>query len=438
MLTVFAVFAFCMSIPLMRAATGLSLRRWTIPVVFWWTYVAMIFAPSFFVFVNHAHPAKSHYFLSVMSVLLTVPLGVGAMNIMTSFRKSEIKAFWDKPVQERKIDVSSALVYSLILAAAVGLVIMYFGEVEKIPLFYMIRNPGSYLELVELREKSFKLLDSPFYYAYYVFRGLVFPFLILLALGNFLFSRQRKWLIFFLVSLGFGVFYAALSAAKLPVAAILLMSLLFYVFFKGRVRRKFYITAVVLLLVWPVVVILSFQFGQGVTPGRALLSIGQRLFYYPAEDIYYYFEYFPHQHDYLHGRSMGKIAWLTGQEYFDTPNMVGRYAHPEFVETINMNAGFIGDLNADFGLPGVLAGGILAGLIMQGIQIYLCRRRKTILTMALFVFMTYTFWLLHSTSLPVVLLSNGVMFAFILVWLVGLAESFFVASVKRLLPPRAS
>ncbi|MGA2587827.1 MAG: O-antigen polymerase [Candidatus Aminicenantales bacterium] len=438
MLTVFAGFAFCISVPLMRAATGLSLRRWTIPMVFWWTYVTMIFAPSFFVFANHVHPAKSHYFLSVMSVLLTVPLGVAAMNIMTNFRKNEIKEFWDKPVQGTTAGVSFALVYALILAAAIGLIILYIREVKSIPLFYMIRNPGSYPELLQLREESFKLLNSPFSHAYFVFRGLVFPFLVLFALGNFLISRQRKWLIFFLVSLGFGLFYAALSTAKMPVAAILLMSLLFYVFFKGRVKRKFYVTAVILLLVWPVVVILSLQFGQGVTTGRALLSIGQRLFYYPTEDIYYYFEYFPYQHDYLHGRSMGKIAWLTGQEYFDTPNTIGRYAHPEFVETINMNAGFIGDLNADFGIPGVLAGGILAGLIMQGIQIYLCRRRKTILTMVLFVFITYTFWLLHSMSLPVVLLSNGVVFVFILVWLVNLTSRFLSAAAKRLPPPQAS
>ncbi len=103
--------------------------------------------------------------------------------------------------------------------------------------------------------------------------------------------------------------------------------------------------------------------------------------------------------------------------YFDTPNYVGRYGWPQYIESINANGAFISDLNADFGLPGVLLGGVAAGGIMQWVHIYLVRRRKTIVGLACYAFLVYEFWDLNSTSLTTLLASNGTFLALALAWL---------------------
>jgi hypothetical protein len=66
-------------------------------------------------------------------------------------------------------------------------------------------------------------------------------------------------------------------------------------------------------------------------------------------------------------------------------------------------------LNADFGLVGVLGGGVVAGMLMQGVHILLTRSTKTILNMAIYSFMVYAIWVLNFGSITSVLFVNGVL-----------------------------
>jgi hypothetical protein len=171
----------------------------------------------------------------------------------------------------------------------------------------------------------------------------------------------------------------------------------------------------VLILLFPVAVILAIS-SEGTTLSMALAGTGARLLYQPAVGVYYYFEIFPSHMPYLNGRSIGKLSWLLGVPYFDTANYVGLYETPDAMDSINANAAFIADLNADFGMWGVLLGGVLAGFTMESIQIYVFRRRKTVVSLAVSAFLMVAFWNLNSTSLPVVLASNGALLALVLGW----------------------
>jgi oligosaccharide repeat unit polymerase len=436
MIFVFAAIAFLVSGFLMSRLVGLSLKRWTIPSAFWWAYIVMIFVPAFFVYADHHHPARDPYLVAVISVLFTVPLGVFVANILGRFGKKGVVRFWEAPVEDDAAGLSRIVPYLVLLGLAVGVTFLYLSEIKIVPLFYMIANVGDYREILQLREDSFKLLASSYYFLYFITRGVIYPLLILLGLGYALWTRRWGWRALAGLSLAFGLFYASLTTAKMPVAAIVVVACLFYYLYRrSRVPMTVLYVSLALVLGWSLYIVLSLQSGSGVSFGGSVLGIAKRLFYYPAEDIYYYFEYFPNVHGYLFGRSIGKLATLAGLQYFDTPNMVGQYAHPEFVSSINMNAGFIADLNADFGLAGVLIGGLIAGLIMQSVQIYLCRRGKNIPTLALYAFMTYAFWLLLSMSLPVVLLSGGVVFSLLLIWLFRGAQMILKRAAPRSSPP---
>ena len=409
-----------------RCINILNVKQLTIPGFFYLVYLVMIFFPSWFIALDKPAPYRNAYLFAVISVLFTVPFGIWIANRVFRFRKNEIRAFFSKPIEEDKPSYHLRVVLGIFLLGALALVFLYLSEVRTVPLLAVLKNPGAYYELSQLREQSFKLLDTRLSYPYFWLRVFFFPFLIMLTLGYYLRTRHKGWLLFFLVSLGAGTLYAGFSLAKMPVAAIFLMVALFiYVYRSGQIGIRFILLALGLIFAFPLFVILTVQYGMGVGLLDAISGIFRRLFYAPAYVLYYYFEIFPDQVGYLYGRSIGKLAWLMGWEHFNTANYVYRYLFPSGAESGLSNAAFIGNLHADFGLLGVLIGGLFVGFLMQAIQIFILRRRKTILNLAVYTFLIFAFWLLNQTALPIVLLSNGVILALILPWVIRALESFF-------------
>jgi hypothetical protein len=69
---------------------------------------------------------------------------------------------------------------------------------------------------------------------------------------------------------------------------------------------------------------------------------------------------------------------------------------------------------------------------MQSVHVYLLRRRKTAITIAVYAFCAYSFWLLTETALPTVLLTYGIVLALLLPWGLRFQEGICkVATMKR-------
>ncbi len=141
--------------------------------------------------------------------------------------------------------------------------------------------------------------------------------------------------------------------------------------------------------------------------GSAVLVL-RRLSYTEAYALFTYFKVFPAQHDWLFGQTLMKpILRFWGTDFY-VENYVYVKTFPSSpIPTGHLNAAFQSNFYADFGLPGVLVGGVITGAIMHGLEIYLWRRRKTILELATFAVLVYAFWVLHSGSLTSVLITNG-------------------------------
>ena len=403
-----------------RSCYIFNLRRGTITAFWYVSYLAMIFFPAFGVYSDQEGPYRARYLFAVESVLITVPLGWWAANLWSGFRREEIDRFFESSIEDIVTGRLLMRRWRLFLVICLAFTGAYLAEVKAIPLFYLIRNPGEAFQAAILREESFKLLDSPLLYFYQLVRVALYPILILIALGSYLRFRQRRWLVMLMVASISGLFFASLTLAKAPVALIfLLIGVFLYLYRRGSLSRKTVAIVLVLVFAFPLfVVIFAFSGGSGeiVTPLAAMVAIGSRLFSIPAEAVYYYFEYFPDQVKYLHGRSIDKLARVMGVPPFDTANAIGLYAFNSGADSITANAAFIADLNADFGMWGVILGGLLVGVVMQAVQIFILRRRKTVVTLACFSFLIIAFWFLQSTSLPVVLASNGIILTLLLGW----------------------
>jgi len=146
--------------------------------------------------------------------------------------------------------------------------------------------------------------------------------------------------------------------------------------------------------------------GEHLGPWRVLLGIKERLLFTPAYVLFPYFDVFPRAVPFLGGASSRGIAFLLGRDFVNVPRLIYEgYLFPG--SQGNSNAAFIGNAYADFGMPGVLLAGVLAGCVMGGLQAWLTRQPRTELSVALAAFLMIVVWKLNSTALPMVLASHG-------------------------------
>ena len=388
-----------------------SRREITIPGVWWFSFLAMVFLPAHLVILDDDSSHARVYMLALQVVLVGVPLGVVVATRMAGAHRREIQAFTQAPVSRAAWEDSVFLVYLLLLAGGLALTIAYFREAPAVPIVYILRNPGDSLGLALLREESFKLLDSPLLYSYDVLRRVLFPFLVSVALGYYAETRRRKWLVA-LVVCGLGaVALGAAAAAKLPVAALVLVVAMFwYLYWRGSVRVRTVIVLVVLFLAFPAFVLLVSAPDDEAALARISALLAQRMFYSPAEDLLWYFEIFPDEVGFLYGRTVGKLSWFAGWEYFDVENYVFRRKVGGHIETGTNTAAFVGNLWADFGWLGVIGGSVAAGIVMQFVQVWLSRMRKSVVVLAAYASYLWCFAQLNLQSLAVTLLSGGVVF----------------------------
>jgi oligosaccharide repeat unit polymerase len=383
---------------------------------FWFVaYLFMIFLPAFFVYADQPGPYRGRYLFAVTSALITVPLGGWFANLVANFQHRETRRFFSCPIvtkPSRTFEKKFGWFFVVLLV----LTAVYVAELPSVPLFALFQGGQDYRELMLLREESYKLLESRLILIHHFVRTLFYPFLVLLAQGYLSETRARKWKVLFTASLFCAVLYCSLTLAKAPVSNIFLMMILLWYYQKGgEISLKGVLAGIGSMLLFPIVLFFALFSDLGLGLGDALLAIGERVFYSPSEVVYYYYEVFPAKVDFLYGRSIGRIAWLFGVDYFNTPNFVGQYGFPQYQDTINANGAFIADLNADFGLLGVCIGGLVAGAIMQLIHIYMVRRPKTIISLATYAFLAFGFWGLNQASLFYVLASNGTILA-LLMW----------------------
>jgi len=410
-----------------------DLRHLTISGFWYICFLATIFIPSFFVYFDGRDPFRGRFLFAVQGTLLTVPIGFWLANQIFGFRTQEIRDYYRKPIAKNPGESGLGTTCTLLLVLALGLTILYFRQAPQIALFEIFRNPVDWATYEALRLTTFVALESRFDYAYALLRGVLYPLLIAVSLGCYLQSRRRFWLALVSVSAVSGIVFAALDAAKGPISVILI-SVGFFAFLynAGKIRKRAILLWGGVLLAFPLLVLMTVLGGTSdavVQP--AVESLAHRIFVTNDVVAYDYFEVFPDQIQFLHGRSIEKVAWLTGTPFFDT----GQYVFLDMSDTLgkysegnSAGGAFFAKFYADFGIPGVIVGGVFTGMVLQGIQVFLIRRRKTILYMAAYAFLFYSAFQINGEALPSALLGRGAVIALAFPWFVeklsGLFSSF--------------
>lgn len=427
-----------------RSVSIFKVKHLTIAGFFYIFYILRIYIPSFIVFSKFPGDYRNIYMFAVQSVLITFPTGLLLVNWLARFRTIEIKKYFQKSI-EVKNNLPFKVVFWLFLLFGVGLILIYLFQIKTPALFHLLKHPGDSMTTLLLRKKNLELLSGRIFRYFYVWlRGLVLPFLTMISLGLSLVSKSKGdkkfWRASFVLSLLLAIFYASLTTAKAPVTEIFLMLLIFlYLFKAGRIPKKILIGFILLMTIFPtfVIVMMAPQYGFGAERLWGVeKAILERIFYTPSFVLYPYFEIFPDKVDFLYGKGISLIS-LFGQEYFNVSNFVYKYMYEAgitkgtYVESGLANAAFIGDLWANFGIIGVLFGSVLTGMIIQFIQVFLLRRKKTILSLATYAFLVYAFFNLTATSITTTLLTGGVIIVFIIVFLMKILEQFLKGVIAK-------
>ena len=410
---VFCALVLLVSAWLMRKISNpLDLQRLNL-VSFWYlSYLAVDFFPSFFVYANHEGPHRSRYLISVLSVLITVPLGAALAGAIRFSRQRKAECYFNANLDAMQPAAGLMNAYLATLALALVGTLLYLRETPVLPLLEWLRNSSTAEELILLREESFKLLNSRLFLVYYLLRSVIYPFLVLVGLGCYLHTRRKTWLFLWLATLLVALVFGSMSLAKGPAADLFLVMAFFIYFYRQRrLSFRFIFGSITLFLAFPFAVVSSMIEGGF----NSFLFLLERLFYLPSELLYYYFEVFPSHNGYLYGRSSPNLSWLLGLKFFDTANHVGLY-YDSTLESIAAPAAFIGDLNADFGLWGVIFGGIVAGWILQKFHFYVTSRGKSVVTLACYAFLVFVFINLSVGPLLTALGSGGGIPVLLLSW----------------------
>ena len=278
-------------------------------------------------------------------------------------------------------------------------------------------------ELALAREKVFKLIDPRWnssstaflFFFYLALRVWLFPFLVVYSFLSFLVTREKRWLFLFGINFFQSVFYAALSIARAPVAALMLRLALAWHYFKQCVVGKMQVALIVfLILFFPLLVtILAYGHANALS---GLIAVFRRLFITPAEDLFVYFEAFPIYFDFQRGGTLIKpFLHILHWEHFYIENEVYNFQFPfSDVKSGHANAAFLSNLYADFGPYGSIVGSGVAGLIIQYINICLVRSARNIMNVTMYAYLVYTLWIINFGSLTSVLGTNGLLFIFLM------------------------
>ncbi|MDB9359759.1 O-antigen ligase [Nodularia spumigena CS-588/02] len=364
-------------------------------------YVVMLLLPSPWVYADNPNLHRDNYLVIVIISLLLTILGC-ILSSSLFFTLFGFKNKSEKWLNQETITMSIIDKYYVLLLLIFSIVIMiaYIRELGVLPIFQAISGQYTSLELAQSREDAFKLFESPIKRGVGYVSNLIFPLVTTVLLMKMEKSRNKKiWSFIFILSFICNIFLASITLEKSPVAILLIqLFLAWFLFKKHKLNIGLLSTIISISLSFPVFVIFTVN-SFTISIYEIFVSIFVRMAYTPSKVLLAYVDYFSNN-EYLWGQTLPIIAkyFLGGNVWIE--NIIGLTYFGSWIESIHANVGYPGYFWADFGWMGVIIGSLLAGFLLQLIQLTIYYLPKSPFTIALYIFAIRRCFYLTSASFP--------------------------------------
>jgi len=344
-----------------------GLKYLSIPSLILFSYTVFIAIPSIYVFTIKSSSAIYPYLISIILFYILFPLGLLLGNILKPIEINHIQSLTQSELIKSNFDHKYFKYLYIVFLISVIILLLYLFRVKTIPLLEMINNPGDYILLGRLREKSLKLLDMTFIETYLQHwqRNLIIPLSIVWCMFLAINYKKKKYIIVFLILFFYGLVVNSLTLEKSPVAAIIFTIFALLYLRQNKISLKFLIIALISIFAAPILIWFFLYYNADNIIKLIYVSLFERIFIVPTEVLYYDFYIFPDKHDFLLGRASQLTSWLHSDGIFPLANYVARIWWNNPLSTGYANSIFIGVFWADFGWIGVIISSFLFGVIIH-------------------------------------------------------------------------
>lgn len=341
---------------------------------------------------------------------IAVLSGAIAVLLVTKFRKSEARRFVEESLAVVPSSHSATIVLVFTALVAGALWVFYAQWVDEIPILYALSGDSDPGTLTEVRAAGYKGMPDYVNHPMNLFRFAVVPFVLLYCYFVLNGTRSMRARLIFAAGLCVGIAYNSYTSALYPVAMLFAMLVVaIWVFEPLRLSRLSVVAA--LVLAFPVLMQVyvyspeSVGFVDGLA--HALSRHAERFFIRVPELILLYVEYFTIQSDYLLGAAHRPIAIVTGQDFVNASNLIYLYRDPSDHATGYASVPFLGYAFADFGLLGVIAIGMIVGIVLQSCQVICVRGRRGAMYSARYALLIWLGYAYPTAAFTTGLVSKG-------------------------------
>ena len=306
---------------------------------------------------------------------------------------------------DRAANVSDRLFVTIFVIAAIIGLIFYIKIVElpNVALLAALGLVDTDHSIHVLRSAMGNSFPGKYHWYKFVMRDCL-QIATLALFADYLISKNRYVLLFFLISFLLILFSTTMTTEKAPVLWFFVsMVMMFCIVRRDRYIPKRIIFLSFLFLVFALIVVYfffsdfqddSFKFGAERAISRILT--GQ------MSGLYHYVEIFPEQIDFLNGRSLpnpgGIFPWEPYRLSFEVQNIV----NPNFKDRGiigSMPTFFWGQMYANFGYLGVLLPPAIIGFFLYFLDRFLLQLPQSPLNLSFFIWFTLHYRLLTATGL---------------------------------------
>lgn len=355
------------------------------------------------------------YMLSIF--LHTFCIGLGLFLSYILLNKGKLpRRVWLGVVQLNDNEAKWIFYGSLLLV-----VVSFFSQVltlKSIPILSVFRG-DSVADLTMAREGGYKLEGSLVVYLWHFSRMVFAPYLAVLFFIIYYQQRSRRSLFLFVSFLFLAVLHNSLSGAKAPVAMIFLCLAVAYYYMGGKLNIRYAFVFVFLIFLFPFLIEYAYSDDSLLDSIRHFgLKIVERFSFETFDRTLSYFDAYPYYFEYLGGRTNKLFTLFSGQDYFNVQNQIFLMRLGEVKEHLlhgSANAHFIGYMNADFGIIGVVVVCLAIGFILGTFDLLSTKYISGPTGLACYSIMGFVFWKLMGSQPTTVLFSHGALLCLLMI-----------------------